>query len=71
MWGVAMDTNRDPKKAIDRRQVLKIAAGGAAVAILLPRQWTKPLVNAVIVPAHATASAPPTTTTTTTTSIIP
>ena len=62
---------KSPHKAttelVSRRQVVKtVLIGGAVAAVMLPTKWTKPLVNAVVVPAHAQASAPPTTTTTTT-----
>jgi hypothetical protein len=44
----------------DRRNVLKggIVVGGAAVAaaLTLPKKWTRPLVEAVVVPAHAQTS---------------
>ena len=43
-----------------RRDVLKggVVVGGAAVAaaLSLPKKWTRPLVEAVIVPAHAQTS---------------
>lgn len=46
-------TNRDRRKALKT-----ILAGGGAVAtsLSLPKQWTRPIVEAVIVPAHAAAS---------------
>lgn len=51
----------------DRRKVMKLLViGGVATAVMLPGKWTKPLVNSVVVPAHAASSAPPTTTSTTT-----
>jgi hypothetical protein len=44
----------------DRRNVLKggIVVGGAAVAaaLTLPKKWSRPLVEAVVVPAHAQTS---------------
>jgi hypothetical protein len=44
----------------DRRNVLKggVVVGGAAVAaaLALPKKWTRPLVEAVVVPAHAQTS---------------
>ena len=39
-----------------RRRVLKILVGGATVAILIPSKWIKPIVESVVVPAHAQAS---------------
>ena len=45
-----------------RRKVLKtIAAGGGAVALgkSLPEQWSKPVVDSVLVPAHAQATPGP------------
>jgi hypothetical protein len=40
----------------DRRRLLKIATVGGATSLLLPNEWTKPVVKSVIVPAHAAAS---------------
>jgi hypothetical protein len=48
-----------------RRRVLEISIGGIVTATLLPSKWIKPVVEAVVVPAHAQASpakATPTTT---------
>jgi hypothetical protein len=40
-----------------RRRVLEIlTVGGLTVTILLPSRWIKPVVESVIVPAHAQAS---------------
>ena len=48
-----MSSNNGP----DRRQLLKIfTIGGVATTVLLPATWTKPIVRAVFVPAHAAAS---------------
>ena len=48
-----MSSNNGP----DRRQLLKIfTIGGVATTVLLPAAWTKPIVRAVFVPAHAAAS---------------
>jgi hypothetical protein len=42
---------------INRRRVLEIlTVGGLTVTILLPSKWLKPVVESVIVPAHAQAS---------------
>jgi peptidoglycan/LPS O-acetylase OafA/YrhL len=46
--------------------VLNVLIGGVLTTLVLPSRWMKPIVNAVIVPAHAATSVPPTTTTTTT-----
>jgi hypothetical protein len=40
----------------DRREFLKIAMGATAVGLALPRQWTRPLVDIVVLPAHANTS---------------
>jgi hypothetical protein len=52
--------NSELEKEQDRRDVLKggVVVGGAAVAaaLALPKKWTRPLVEAVIVPAHAQTS---------------
>ena len=71
---------RDPQTPVtdervneSRRAALrKILIGGGAItgAKFLPDEWTKPIVNAIVVPAHAQSTgpttAPPTTTTSTT-----
>jgi hypothetical protein len=50
----------EPEKEQGRRDLLKggVVVGGAAVAAALsmPKKWTRPLVDAVIVPAHAQTS---------------
>jgi len=47
---------------IDRRNILRGVLGGGALApLVLPEQWTKPVVTSLVVPAHAAAS-PATTT---------
>lgn len=50
----------DGEKTQGRRDVLKggVVVGSAAVAsaLTLPKKWTRPLVEAVIVPAHAQTS---------------
>lgn len=45
-----------------RRQLLRGAAGGLSVgagAALLPDHWVKPVVDSVVLPAHAQATLPP------------
>jgi hypothetical protein len=39
-----------------RRPVLKAIGITVALASLLPKSWTKPVVQSVVVPAHAAAS---------------
>ena len=58
---------------IERRLLLKAGLGGGALATLaLPKQWVRPVVNSVIVPAHAATSGTTTTTTAApTTSVAP
>jgi len=47
---------------IDRRNILRGALGGTALSpLVLPEQWTRPVVKTLVVPAHAAAS-PATTT---------
>jgi hypothetical protein len=56
---------------IDRRNILRGALGGGALApLVLPEQWTKPVVKSLVVPAHAAAS-PATTTVAPTTTVTP
>ncbi|MGP8121758.1 MAG: hypothetical protein ACLP8B_14730 [Xanthobacteraceae bacterium] len=48
---------------IDRRNILRAALGGGALApLVLPEQWTRPVVKSLVVPAHAFASPGATTT---------
>jgi hypothetical protein len=58
-----------------RRRALEIlAVGGLTVTILIPSKWIKPIVESIIVPAHAQASpakAPIRGTTTTTSTTEP
>jgi len=52
-------------KNVSRRRAIKIVASGALVAtIALPSKWSRPIVESIIVPAHAQASPPLTTETT-------
>lgn len=54
-------------KNVSRRRAIKIVASGALVAtIALPSKWSRPIVESIIVPAHAQASPPLTTGTGTT-----
>jgi hypothetical protein len=41
-----------------RRRLLQIMAVGGTAAVVLPEKWVKPVVDAVIVPAHAATSVP-------------
>ena len=52
-------------KNVSRRRALKVLGlGGVVVATLaLPTKWTRPVVESIVVPAHAAASNKPTTTT--------
>jgi hypothetical protein len=47
---------------LDRRPVLKAIGTGAALAGILPKSWARPIVQSVVVPAHAAASPLATTT---------
>lgn len=52
--------NKDHSEALpSRRRLLKAIGGGtAAGATLLPGRWSKPVVDAVLLPAHAQTSRP-------------
>jgi hypothetical protein len=39
-----------------RRQILKTAVLGGAAAAVIPEKWAKPIVNTVMLPAHATTT---------------
>jgi len=57
---------------VNRRNILRAALGGGAVApLVLPEQWTKPVVKSLLVPAHAAASPATTTTVAPTTTLPP
>ena len=66
----AIETERVPSR---RKALKKIAIGGtiAAGASGLPPRWTKPIVDKVLVPAHAQTSPPPDTTAAPTTTSAP
>lgn len=54
-----MDNQTEPKKTLSRRKLLKIlAASGGAVttASVLPGKWSKPVIEAGVLPAHAQAT---------------
>ena len=42
-----------------RRRLLQVMAVGGTAAVVLPEKWVKPVVDAVIVPAHAAGSVVP------------
>ncbi len=53
------DQNREEQTLESRRKAIKrILVGGGLVtgATMLPKKWTKPVVDAITVPAHAQAS---------------
>lgn len=56
--------DKKSNKLITRRNLI---IGGVATMVVLPSKWTKPVVDTIITPAHAQASAPATTVGTTTT----
>jgi hypothetical protein len=62
------DDKRGVQLAAERRRLLKGAMIGG---VLGPQYWMAPVVDAVVVPAHAAASPGPTTTTTATTTTSP
>lgn len=47
-------------RELSRRKLLeRVALGGAAISVtLLPSQWVKPVVETIVVPAHAQVSGP-------------
>ena len=55
----------DDSKNVSRRRALKVLGLGGAVGVTLalPSKWTRPVVESIVVPAHAAASRKSTTTT--------
>ena len=55
----------DDSKNLSRRRALKVLGLGGVVAatVALPGKWTRPIVESIVVPAHAAASSVATTTT--------
>ncbi len=54
-----MDTQSSEKSHTSvsaRRRLFQILAVGGTAAVVLPEKWVKPVVDAVIVPAHASGS---------------
>ena len=54
-----MDTEpseKSQKSVSARRRLFQILAVGGTAAVVLPAKWVKPVVDAVIVPAHAAGS---------------
>ena len=67
--GQSNDNHPDEQEHVKTRRdaLRKILAGTGVVAgaKALPEKWTKPVVNSIIVPAHAQTTGPEQTTTTT------
>ena len=56
---------KEKRQSHGRRQVLRATGAAALAAVVLPQSWTKPILRAVVVPAHA-QTTPATLSTTTT-----
>ena len=50
-----LDASKQPNKATRRKLLISIGAGGA-FANTLPAHWTRPIVDSVLLPAHAQTS---------------
>lgn len=50
------DSEKSQKTVSARRRLFQILAVGGTAAVVLPEKWVKPVVDAVIVPAHAAGS---------------
>jgi hypothetical protein len=74
-WGSVMSDEKKSKKTVNRRALVKLTVGSGGALVTLPERWTKPIVQSVVVPAHAQASpfraAAPTTTASPTTTPAP
>lgn len=51
-----MTEKKNNPQPSNRRRLLKGAVGASALASLLPSQWSKPVINAVLTPAHGQTS---------------
>lgn len=63
-------TDESTKSGVSRRKVVQkmlITGGVIAGSAYLPSKWTKPVLDFIVVPAHAQTSGTTTTTSTTTT----
>ena len=49
-------SEKSEKSVSARRRLFQILAVGGTAAVVLPAKWVKPVVDAVIVPAHAAGS---------------
>ena len=61
----SQDSKPDSTPSNERRRALKkIVVGGSVVSssVMLPKAWVKPVIDQIIVPAHAQTSPSPTTT---------
>ena len=52
----AEPSEKSEKSVSARRRLFQILAVGGTAAVVLPAKWVKPVVDAVIVPAHAAGS---------------
>jgi hypothetical protein len=50
------DSEKSQKVVSARRRLFQIMAVGGTAAVVLPEKWVKPVVDALIVPAHAAGS---------------
>jgi hypothetical protein len=57
---VADQEKQSDARELSRRKLLeRVALGGAAISVsLLPSRWVKPVVETIVVPAHAQVSGP-------------
>ena len=52
-----MKTPKDESKKTNRRTAIKIIGGGAVTTGITGQSWQKPVVDAVVIPAHANMTA--------------
>jgi hypothetical protein len=54
---MSMDKPEESQKTVSaRRRLFQIFAVGGVASVVLPEKWVKPVIDAVIVPAHAAGS---------------
>ncbi len=51
------DDMKNKSNKTQRRRLLTVLAGGSAAYVAIPSKWSAPIVNTIVLPAHAQTSA--------------